>query len=284
MLRQAPTENHDPASVAALQPEPVAFESRTGGRIVGRFFGGTRRATVILTHGEGRGQDEMPPLAGALLGAGLSVLTYERRGGGEAAAPSPSASARALNSPPPSTTWRRAPMSTTAASAPSDSRWTPRRRCSRLHETPGSGPWSPTRAGRARATGWRSRPAGGCGLRFGSVRAWRSRGGAGWTFRGCGLGTLSGRSARDPCSSSAGGRPGRPRDRRGGDARRRGTRPRGVDPGRRGPRRHHRAARPALRAPDHRLLPARSRRLRGVGSLSGASARRAARRARRTSR
>ena len=62
--------------------EPVTLTSRTGVQIAGRFFPGASRATIVLSHGYGGGQDEMLPYANFLHRAGYSVFTYDMRNRG----------------------------------------------------------------------------------------------------------------------------------------------------------------------------------------------------------
>ncbi len=62
--------------------EPVTLTSRTGVRIAGRFFPGASRATIVLSHGYGGGQDEMLPYASFLHRAGYTVFTYDMRNRG----------------------------------------------------------------------------------------------------------------------------------------------------------------------------------------------------------
>jgi dipeptidyl aminopeptidase/acylaminoacyl peptidase len=65
-----------------LQAQRFELRSRTGVRLVGRFFAGRRPATIVLTHGYGADQDELLPSAAALHDAGFSVATYDGRGSG----------------------------------------------------------------------------------------------------------------------------------------------------------------------------------------------------------
>ena len=62
--------------------EPVTVSSRTGVQLAGRFFPGASRATIVLSHGYGGGQDEMLPYANFLHRAGYSVFTYDMRNRG----------------------------------------------------------------------------------------------------------------------------------------------------------------------------------------------------------
>src|ERR1035437_10048855 len=65
-----------------LHPYQVSFESRTHTRIASWFFPGTRRATVLLSHGYGDNQIQMLPYADFLVRQGFSVLTYDMRNRG----------------------------------------------------------------------------------------------------------------------------------------------------------------------------------------------------------
>jgi cephalosporin-C deacetylase-like acetyl esterase len=60
--------------------EPFTVHSATGVTLVGRFFPGRSRDTIVLSHGYGGDQDEMLPVAGALHAAGFTVVTYNERG------------------------------------------------------------------------------------------------------------------------------------------------------------------------------------------------------------
>jgi dipeptidyl aminopeptidase/acylaminoacyl peptidase len=68
------------ADYPELKPEDVRVETSTGATLAGRFFPGRERATVVLTHGYGGGQDEMLPVADALHHSGFTVFTYNLRG------------------------------------------------------------------------------------------------------------------------------------------------------------------------------------------------------------
>jgi uncharacterized protein len=70
------------ADFPELESEDVIVESTTGARLAGRFFPGTKRATIVLTHGYGGTQDEMLPVADALHRKGYTVFTYDTRGCG----------------------------------------------------------------------------------------------------------------------------------------------------------------------------------------------------------
>jgi fermentation-respiration switch protein FrsA (DUF1100 family) len=65
-----------------LHPYQVSFQSRTHTRIASWFFPGTRRATVLLSHGYGDNQIQMLPYADFLVRQGFSVLTYDMRNRG----------------------------------------------------------------------------------------------------------------------------------------------------------------------------------------------------------
>src|SRR5664279_1889738 len=65
-----------------LHPYQVNIESRTHTRIASWFFPGTRRATVLLSHGYGDNQIQMLPYADFLVRQGFSVLTYDMRNRG----------------------------------------------------------------------------------------------------------------------------------------------------------------------------------------------------------
>src|SRR5437763_2698906 len=62
-----------------LRPQNVTFISRTGLKIAARFFRGRSHATIILSHGYGDNQNQMPPWADFLNKAGYTVLTYDMR-------------------------------------------------------------------------------------------------------------------------------------------------------------------------------------------------------------
>jgi uncharacterized protein len=64
------------ASVA----EPFTVHSSTGATLVGRFFPGRYRATIIVSHGYLGNEDEMLPVANSLHAAGFTVVTYNERG------------------------------------------------------------------------------------------------------------------------------------------------------------------------------------------------------------
>jgi dipeptidyl aminopeptidase/acylaminoacyl peptidase len=70
------------ADFPELAAEEVVVDSSTGVRLAGRFFPGSKRATVVLTHGYGGTQDEMLPVAAALHRKGYTVFTYDTRGCG----------------------------------------------------------------------------------------------------------------------------------------------------------------------------------------------------------
>jgi uncharacterized protein len=62
--------------------EPLTVHSSTGATLVGRFFPGRYRATIVLSHGYGGDQDEMLPVANTLHAAGFTVVTYNERSRG----------------------------------------------------------------------------------------------------------------------------------------------------------------------------------------------------------
>jgi fermentation-respiration switch protein FrsA (DUF1100 family) len=66
-----------------LKPESVRFKTRDGVTLAGRFFPGTSRSTIILSHGYGDDQNQMLPWADFLHAAGFSVFTYDMRERGE---------------------------------------------------------------------------------------------------------------------------------------------------------------------------------------------------------
>lgn len=65
-----------------LRPETVTLSSSTGITIVGTFFPGYSRATIVVSHGYGNNQNEVLPLAAFLQRAGFSVFTYDMRSRG----------------------------------------------------------------------------------------------------------------------------------------------------------------------------------------------------------
>ena len=66
-----------------LKPEAVTFPTRDGITLAGRFYPGTSRTTIILSHGYGDDQNQMIPWADFLNRAGFSVFTYDMRERGE---------------------------------------------------------------------------------------------------------------------------------------------------------------------------------------------------------
>ena len=82
----------------------MAVDSSTGARLAGRFFPGSKRATIVLTHGYGGTQDEMLPVAAALHRKGYTVFTYDPAAAAGAAGRSRSARASRTTSSPWSTT------------------------------------------------------------------------------------------------------------------------------------------------------------------------------------
>jgi fermentation-respiration switch protein FrsA (DUF1100 family) len=67
----------------ALDATSVRFKTGDGITLSGRFFPGTSRATIILSHGYGDNQNQMLPWAAFLHAAGFSIFTYDMRGRGE---------------------------------------------------------------------------------------------------------------------------------------------------------------------------------------------------------
>ena len=67
---------------SALRGVHVSFRSATGITIVGRFFPGRTRATIIISHGFGAQQEQMLPWVSFLHRAGFSAFTYDMRGRG----------------------------------------------------------------------------------------------------------------------------------------------------------------------------------------------------------
>lgn len=65
-----------------LRAEAVTIQSRTGIAIAGRFFPGTSRTTIVVSHGYGDNQNQMIPWADFLNRAGYSVFTYDMRNRG----------------------------------------------------------------------------------------------------------------------------------------------------------------------------------------------------------
>ncbi|HVB65358.1 MAG TPA: alpha/beta hydrolase [Nitrolancea sp.] len=66
-----------------LKPDEVTLPTSDGISLAGRFFPGTSRATIILSHGYGDNQDQMIAWADFLNRAGISVFTYDMRGRGQ---------------------------------------------------------------------------------------------------------------------------------------------------------------------------------------------------------
>lgn len=66
-----------------LKAQPVQFTTRDGVSLAGRFFPGSSRTTIILSHGYGDDQDQMIPWADFLNRAGFSVFTYDMRERGQ---------------------------------------------------------------------------------------------------------------------------------------------------------------------------------------------------------
>jgi len=67
----------------ALAPQSVRFKTRDGVTLAGRFFPGSSRTTIILSHGYGDDQDQMLLWADFLHAAGFSVFTYDMRERGD---------------------------------------------------------------------------------------------------------------------------------------------------------------------------------------------------------
>lgn len=67
------------ASFPDLHAEPLRFHSSTGINLVGRWFRGTNRSTIVLANGYGDTQDQMLPITDFLHRAGFNVLTYNMR-------------------------------------------------------------------------------------------------------------------------------------------------------------------------------------------------------------
>ena len=65
-----------------LRPQTIATESRTHVTIAGSFFPGSRRATIVVSHGYGDNQEQMLPYAEFLHQAGFTVFTYDMRNRG----------------------------------------------------------------------------------------------------------------------------------------------------------------------------------------------------------
>lgn len=68
-----------------LKPDDVTFPTRDGLTLAGRFFPGSTKTTIILSHGYGDDQDQMIPWADFLNRAGFSVFTYDMRSRGQSA-------------------------------------------------------------------------------------------------------------------------------------------------------------------------------------------------------
>ena len=71
------------ADFPELTAEDVTVETSTEARLTARFFAGDKRATIVLTHGYGGGQDELLPVADMLHHKGYTVFTYDLRGCGD---------------------------------------------------------------------------------------------------------------------------------------------------------------------------------------------------------
>ncbi len=66
-----------------LHAEPVRVETNSGITLAGRFFPGSSKTTIIVSHGYGGNQDQMIPYADFLNRAGYSVFTYDMRQRGQ---------------------------------------------------------------------------------------------------------------------------------------------------------------------------------------------------------
>ncbi len=66
-----------------LKTDSVTFKTGDGLTLAGRFFPGTSKTTIILSHGYGDDQDQMIPWADFLNRAGFSVFTYDMRDRGQ---------------------------------------------------------------------------------------------------------------------------------------------------------------------------------------------------------
>lgn len=71
------------ASFPDLHPQDLRIPSRTGIQLAASFFPGTRRETIVLSHGYGDNRVQMLPWAEFLHRHGYSVLTYDMRDRGE---------------------------------------------------------------------------------------------------------------------------------------------------------------------------------------------------------
>jgi fermentation-respiration switch protein FrsA (DUF1100 family) len=71
-----------PSDFPGLQPQSAVVHSRTGIPIAATFFPGSRRTTLVLSHGYGDNQALMLPYAAFLHQAGFSVLIYDMRSRG----------------------------------------------------------------------------------------------------------------------------------------------------------------------------------------------------------
>ena len=81
-----PKQNHYGWSLSdypKLKPEEVTLPTSDGISLAGRFFPGTSRATIILSHGYGDNQNQMIVWADFLNRAGISVFTYDMRERGQ---------------------------------------------------------------------------------------------------------------------------------------------------------------------------------------------------------
>src|SRR4051794_25522923 len=55
--------SYAPADFPDLHPQEIAIDSRTHAKIAAELFPGTRRATIVLSHGYGDNQVQMLPYA-----------------------------------------------------------------------------------------------------------------------------------------------------------------------------------------------------------------------------
>ncbi len=67
----------------SLHPQEFRFASPTHATIAASFYPGTRRATIVLSHGYGDHQGEMLPYANFLHARGYSIVTYDMRNRGQ---------------------------------------------------------------------------------------------------------------------------------------------------------------------------------------------------------
>jgi pimeloyl-ACP methyl ester carboxylesterase len=67
----------------AVPFQALFFDGAGGTRLTGRFFRGSLRATIVVSHGYAANQDQMLPWVSFLHQAGFSVFTYDMRGCGQ---------------------------------------------------------------------------------------------------------------------------------------------------------------------------------------------------------